>query len=206
MISSICFEVVNIQMLNFIVATRVYDIWQSQRLAFFVLAPFWTTHFVLDVFIVTNRVIHNSKTYVYVPSLNMCAAEVGRTWTLWLNGIIYHALILLLLLWLWLSTPRTIQTPFVRLVIRDGFLYFATVFTAMTFNLLVLRYARPSLSLLPHTSVWVVLSNSLSRMLLSMRSVQTPEEWGQRATIALPRKDIELGGTNSWFKHAMYTN
>jgi hypothetical protein len=31
-------------------------------------------------------------------------------------------------------------------------------------------------------------------MLLSMRSVQRPEEWGQRAKISVAPRDIELGG------------
>ncbi|KAG9073446.1 hypothetical protein FS749_015182, partial [Ceratobasidium sp. UAMH 11750] len=52
-----------------------------------------------------------------------------------------------------------------------------------------------SLAQLPYTSVWVITTISLSRMLLSMRSVQGSDEWGQRARISLPPRsvDIELG-------------
>ncbi|KAG9127667.1 hypothetical protein FRC07_011051 [Ceratobasidium sp. 392] len=64
----------------------------------------------------------------------------------------------------------------------------------MLFNLLIWRYGRPTLIGLPYSSVWCVTLTSLSRMLLSMGSVQTPEEWGQRAKIAVPSRDIELGG------------
>ncbi|EUC56809.1 transmembrane protein, putative [Rhizoctonia solani AG-3 Rhs1AP] len=198
-------EVINIQMLNFIIATRVYDIWQSQRLAFFVLAPFWLIHFVLDIFIITDNTIKVSAGYGYSQSANMCIADPRGIWTLWLNGIIYHALILLLLMWIWFSTPRTEQTPFVRLVIRDGFIYFITILSMMLFNLLVWRYARTSLVLLPYTVVWVVLNGSLSRTLLSLGSVQTSEEWGHRAKLQFIPKDIELGRVLSAGTVSTYT-
>ncbi|CAE6457088.1 unnamed protein product [Rhizoctonia solani] len=171
----------------------VYDIWQSQRLAFFVLAPFWLIHFILDFLIVTNHTIKNYARYGYLQTANVCTANPGNLWTLCLNGIIYHVLILLLLMWIWLSTPRTAQTPFVRLVLRDGFIYFITIISVMLFNLLVWRYARPSLVLLPYTLTWVILNGALSRTLLSLGSVQTSEEWGQRANLTIIPPDIELG-------------
>ncbi|KDN49843.1 hypothetical protein RSAG8_01908, partial [Rhizoctonia solani AG-8 WAC10335] len=198
-------EVINIQMLNFIIATRVYDIWQSQRLAFFALAPFWLIHFVLDIFIITDSTIKVHAGYGYSQSANMCIADPRGIWTLWLNGIIYHALILLLLMWIWFSTPRTEQTPLVRLVLRDGFIYFITILSMMLFNLLVWRYARPSLVLLPYTVVWVALNGSLSRTLLSLGSVQTSEEWGRRANLTLLPKDIELGRVLSGGTVSTYT-
>ncbi|KAH7325275.1 hypothetical protein B0J17DRAFT_723047 [Rhizoctonia solani] len=202
--ANVYFEMINIQMLNFIIATRVYDIWQSQRLAFFILAPFWVAHFVLDLFIVTSSVVRGSADYNYSQLGNLCVAESRGLWILWLNGIIYHALILLLLMWIWFSTPRTEQTPFVRLVLRDGFIYFITILSVMLFNLLIWRYARTSLVLLPYNIVWVILNGSLSRTLLSLGSVQSSEEWGQRANLTLLPKDIELervlsGGTTSTY-------
>ncbi|CAE6487861.1 unnamed protein product [Rhizoctonia solani] len=191
-------EMLNIQMLSFIIVTRVYDIWQSQKLAFFVLAPFWLIHFILDIFIVTDHTVKSYAGYGYLQIANVCTANPGNLWVLLLNGIIYHVLILLLLMWIWLSIPRTAQTPFVRLVIRDGFIYFITIIAAMLFNLLAWRYARPSLVLLPYNLVWVVLNVSLSRTLLSLGSVQTSEEWGQRANLTIIPADIELGRVLSW--------
>ncbi|KAG8741497.1 hypothetical protein FRC10_002748 [Ceratobasidium sp. 414] len=72
----------------------------------------------------------------------------------------------------------------------------------MLFNLLVWRYGRSTLIGLPYTSVWCITLTSLSRMLLSMGSVQTSEEWGQRAKIVVPARDIELGGLHPELKRA----
>ncbi|QRW22750.1 hypothetical protein RhiXN_07786 [Rhizoctonia solani] len=83
-------------------------------------------------------------------------------------------------------------TPFMKLVIRDGFLYFFAILAAMLFNLIVWKDERQTLAALPYWSVWAITTHALLRMLLSMRSVQTSEEWGQHAKIAIPKVDIEL--------------
>ncbi|CAE6448483.1 unnamed protein product [Rhizoctonia solani] len=198
-------EVTNIQLLNFIITTRVYDIWQSRQLAFLVLAPLWAIHFIVDYVVITLNAIHTYTQYGYSPNSNMCTADPRGLWIVWLNGIIYHSIILILLIWLWLSTPRTEQTPLVRLVLRDGFIYFITILSMMMFNLIIWRYARPSLVLLPYHVVWVFLNGSLSRILLSLGSVQTSEEWGQRAKLKLVPKEIELGNVLNGVTLPTYT-
>ncbi|KAF8676968.1 hypothetical protein RHS04_06296 [Rhizoctonia solani] len=185
-------EITNIQLLNFIINIRVYDIWQSRQLAFLVLIPLWIVHLVVDYTVVTINAIRTSPQYGYSPAMSMCTADPRGLWIVWLNGIAYHSLILLLLIWIWLSTPRTEQTPLVRLVLRDGFIYFVAILSMMMFNLMVWRYARPSMVLLPYHVVWVFLNGSLSRILLSLGSVQTSEEWGQRAKLRFIPGQIEL--------------
>ncbi|KAG8741495.1 hypothetical protein FRC10_002746 [Ceratobasidium sp. 414] len=64
----------------------------------------------------------------------------------------------------------------------------------MPFSLLVWRYGRSTFIGLPYTSLWCATLTSLSRMLLSMGSVQTSEGWGQRAKTVVPARDIKLGG------------
>ncbi|KAG8688531.1 hypothetical protein FRC08_011391, partial [Ceratobasidium sp. 394] len=59
LISSVYLELITMQTISFIVATRVYDIWQSQRLVFLVLGPFWLIHCIADIFIATTNVLHH---------------------------------------------------------------------------------------------------------------------------------------------------
>ncbi|KAG8746450.1 hypothetical protein FRC10_004889 [Ceratobasidium sp. 414] len=63
----------------------------------------------------------------------------------------------------------------------------------MLFNLLIWRYGRATLAALPYWTVWAATTQALSRLLLSMGSVQTSSEWGQRASIGFPSIDVELG-------------
>lgn len=188
-------QCIAIQSTAFIVATRVFDIWQSQYLAFLVLGALWTIHSALDLFICTDNIIRHYRSIIYDPISNVCFWSASDTWSIWLSGIVYHALIHLLLVWLWLSTPRTNQTPLMKLVVRDGFLYFVAIFSDLLFTLLDWRYARPSLAGITYISVWCITTICTSRMLLSMGSVQGPTEWGQRARIAIPSRtvDVELG-------------
>ncbi|QRV90284.1 transmembrane protein [Ceratobasidium sp. AG-Ba] len=207
LIANVYIELATMQTISFIVAIRVYDIWQSQRLVFFVLGPFWLIHCVADIFIATTNVLRHYQSFTLYPIFNICFGTIQHSWTFWLNGILYHALILLILLYVWLSTPRTSQTPLMQVVVRDGLWYFVTIFCAMLFNLLVWRYGRSSMIGVPYTSVWCITLTSLSRMLLSMGSVQTPEEWGQRAKIQVPSSrememEIELGGLSPESKRA----
>ncbi|QRV75567.1 transmembrane protein [Ceratobasidium sp. AG-Ba] len=178
-----------------IVAIRVYDLWRSQKLVFIFLGPVWVVHCAVDVAIASCFVTRNYAAFDYVTLFNICFGEVEHMWIFWVNGITYHGLIQLALLYVWISTPRTSQTRLMQLVVRDGICYFATIFCAMLFNLLVWIYGRPSQIALPYNCVWCVTLMSLSRMLLSIGSVQTSEEWGQRAKIEVPSsKDFELGG------------
>jgi hypothetical protein len=64
---------------------------------------------------------------------------------------------------------------------------------------------KPSLVLLPYHVVWVFLNGSLSRILLSLGSVQTSEEWGQRAKLRLIPREIELGNVLSGATLPTYT-
>ncbi|KAG9076902.1 hypothetical protein FRC06_009224 [Ceratobasidium sp. 370] len=147
-----------------------------------------------DIFIATSNVLSHYQSFTYYQIFNICFGTIQHSWTFWLNGILYHASILVILIYVWLSTPRKSQTPLMQVVVRDGLWYFVTIFCAMLFNLLVWRFGPPTLIGLPYTSVWCMTLTSLSRMLLSMGSVQSPEEWGQRAKIVVPVRDIELGG------------
>ncbi|KAG9090068.1 hypothetical protein FS749_000834 [Ceratobasidium sp. UAMH 11750] len=63
----------------------------------------------------------------------------------------------------------------------------------MLFNLLIWRYGRPTLAALPYWTVWAATTQAVSRLLLSMGSVQTSSEWGQHASIVFPAIDVELG-------------
>ncbi|QRV81153.1 hypothetical protein RhiJN_09168 [Ceratobasidium sp. AG-Ba] len=63
----------------------------------------------------------------------------------------------------------------------------------MLFNLLVWRYARATLAALPYWTTWAFCTHALSRLLLSMGSVQSASEWGQHASIVFPPLEVELG-------------
>ncbi|CAE6434807.1 unnamed protein product [Rhizoctonia solani] len=186
-------ELISIQTMSFVVATRVYDLWGNNRTALFVLSPLWTAHCVADFAMVTKHAIRQAPRFRHEEVFNICFVDVSGSWVVWLNRVIYETIILLILIWLWMSTPRSSQTPFMKIVLRDGFIYFFTIFTAMLFRLVVWKHGRRSLAALPCWSVWAFTTQALLRMLLSMGSVQTSEEWGQRAKIQLPSIEVELG-------------
>lgn len=93
------------------------------------------------------------------------------------------------------------------LIVRDGCVYFVAIFSAMLFNLLIWRYGRvsrlvlgslvhmlnklqPTQAVLPFFAVWSTTTMAISRLLLSMKDVQGPGDWGQQVKIVIP--DLEL--------------
>ncbi|ELU41320.1 hypothetical protein AG1IA_04655 [Rhizoctonia solani AG-1 IA] len=54
-------ELIAIQTTSFVVAARVFDIWEGSRTAFLVLGPLWTIHCVIDFVIVTQNAIRRAR-------------------------------------------------------------------------------------------------------------------------------------------------
>ncbi|CAE7158543.1 unnamed protein product [Rhizoctonia solani] len=145
---------------------------------------------VVDIIVVATNIVKQFPRISYEPIFNVCQGSVQDAWVVWLNGILFNALMITLLMWAWLSTPRNAQTPLMTLIVRDGCVYFVAIFSAMLFNLLMWKYGRDTQMVLPFFVVWSTTTIAISRLLLSMKDVQGPEDWGQRAKIAVP--DLEL--------------
>ncbi|GAB1522109.1 hypothetical protein RhiTH_005218 [Rhizoctonia solani] len=167
-------------------------------------AMLWGIHVVANVVVVAKNMAeqlppteptpetpsHLIALISYEPIFNICQGSVQSNWVVWLNGILYNAVMIALLMWAWLSTPRNAQTPLMALIVRDGCMYFVAIFSALLFNLLVWKYGRESQLVLPFFVVWSTTTIAISRLLLSMKNVQGPEDWGQQVKIAIP--DLEL--------------
>ncbi|KAB5592322.1 hypothetical protein CTheo_4252 [Ceratobasidium theobromae] len=173
-----------------VVTTRVYALWGAQRHWFILLAGLWLAHMVADLVVVIKNILQQFPNLGHEPIFNVCRASVQGSWVVWLNGILFNAFMIFLLIWAWLSTPRNAQTPLMALIVRDGCVYFVAIFSAMLFNLLIWRYGRPTQAVLPFFAVWSTTTMAISRLLLSMKDVQGPGDWGQQVKIVIP--DLEL--------------
>ncbi|CAE6481028.1 unnamed protein product [Rhizoctonia solani] len=187
---TVCYAVVALLTTTFVVTTRVYALWGTQRYSFLFLAMLWGIHVVANVVVVAKNMAEQLPLISYEPIFNICQGSVQSNWVVWLNGILYNAVMIALLMWAWLSTPRNAQTPLMALIVRDGCMYFVAIFSALLFNLLVWKYGRESQLVLPFFVVWSTTTIAISRLLLSMKNVQGPEDWGQQVKIAIP--DLEL--------------
>ncbi|KAG9099090.1 hypothetical protein FRC06_005650 [Ceratobasidium sp. 370] len=146
---------------------------------------------VADIVVVAKTLVAQVPSISYEPTFNICTnTNPAGNWVVWLNGIIFNAIMITLLMWGWLSTPRNAHTPLTALIVRDGCIYFVAIFTAMLFNLVMWKYGRATQAVLPFFVVWSTTTIALSRLLLSVGDVQGPEDWGQRVKINVP--DLEL--------------
>ncbi|KAH7334440.1 hypothetical protein B0J17DRAFT_107238 [Rhizoctonia solani] len=78
---------------TFIICTRVYCIWGSHRIAFWVLSACWTIHLVVDVILVTLFGALDMTHVHYLPEYNLCVIEKHHSWAALLNSMVLHTIL-----------------------------------------------------------------------------------------------------------------
>ncbi|KDQ11050.1 hypothetical protein BOTBODRAFT_177536 [Botryobasidium botryosum FD-172 SS1] len=124
------------------------------------------------------------------PQLNTCIGNINGAWATFLPAMFFHAVIFGILLWKTLATPRSAKTPLLRVLLRDGFIYFFVIFLAMFANLMIWALARQSLAQLPHYAVWAISITAITRLLLSLHHVGAPTK---RHSHAMPMRRLDSG-------------
>ncbi|KAH7340383.1 hypothetical protein B0J17DRAFT_715604 [Rhizoctonia solani] len=210
-------ELLTVFAATFLIGMRVHILWDNRRDIFLWVSSAWVLHVVANIALVIMSSVKNARSYSVQPLLNICFGRVDDTWTVWIPVMIYHCFIMLLLVIKSLSTPRIVSTRVHDVMVRDGFIYFFVVFLAMLFNLLswVLapvsclpvvsvsnqsltdaRYFTPqaTLAALPRWVVWSICTVATSRLLLSLKGIQSAKQWDNANNLA--RKDIEMQPRN----------
>ncbi|KAH7334442.1 hypothetical protein B0J17DRAFT_673354 [Rhizoctonia solani] len=164
--------------------------WGSHRTAFWVLSTCWMIHLVIDIVLVTLFGVLDMTHVRYLPEYNLCSIEKHHSWAMLLNSVVLHTILISLLLYIWISTPRSSKTHIFHLVVRDGCIWYIAMLAPLLLTLVMGIHARSSLAALLFYFIWTTTSISLSRLLLSIKDVQDPEQWGQIVKLAVP--DIEL--------------
>ncbi|KAJ1301556.1 hypothetical protein OPQ81_008804 [Rhizoctonia solani] len=137
----------------------------------------------------------------YLPEYNLCSIEKHHSWAVLLNSMILHTILICLLLYIWISTPRTSKTRFSQLIVRDGCIWYIAMLVPQLLTLVMGVRARSSLAALLFYFIWTTTSISLSRLLLSIKDVQGSEEWGQTVKLVVP--DLELSHQSNYeFSHS----
>ncbi|CAE6447703.1 unnamed protein product [Rhizoctonia solani] len=171
------------------------------RTAFWVLSACWMIHLVIDIALVTLFGVLDMTHARYLPEYNLCSIEKHHSWTVLLNSMVLHTILISLLLYIWISTPRNSKTRFTHLIVRDGCVWYIAMLVPMLLTLIMGVRARSSLAALLFYFIWATTSISLSRLLLSIKDAQGSEEWGQIVKLVVP--DIELARQSEYqFNHS----
>ncbi|KAF8602694.1 hypothetical protein BDV93DRAFT_523799 [Ceratobasidium sp. AG-I] len=189
-LADIIMELLTLFAATFMIGMRVYILWDNRRTIFLLVSVAWVIHVAANIALVIVDMLKNTRTYALEPVFWLCTGSVEDTWAVWIPVMFYHCFIMVLLTIKSLYTPRNLTTRIHDVMIRDGFIYFFVVFLALLFNLLSWALAPPSLAALPRWFVWSICTTATSRLLLSLKGIQTAEDWNKANRIA--RRDIEL--------------
>ncbi|KAJ1310278.1 hypothetical protein OPQ81_007019 [Rhizoctonia solani] len=193
-LSDVGVELLTVFSATFLIGMRVHILWDNRRDIFLWVSAAWVLHVAASVALVFMSSKKNAESYTVQPIFNICFGRVEDTWTVWISAMMYHCFIMALLVIKSLSTPRIASTRIHDVMIRDGFIYFFVVFLAMLFNLLSWALAPATLAGLPRWIVWSICTVATSRLLMSLKGIQSSKQWDNANNIA--RRDIEMQPRN----------
>lgn len=193
-LADVAVELLTVFAATFLIGMRVHILWDNRRDIFLWVSVAWVVHVLANIVLVIMSSIKNAGSYSLNLTFHICFGRVDDTWIVWIPAMIYHCFIMALLIAKSLSTPRIASTRVHDIMIRDGFIYFFVVFLALLFNLLSWALAPPTLAALPRWVVWSICTIATSRLLLSLKDIQSAEDWDSANNIA--RKDIEMEPRN----------
>ncbi|CAE6427378.1 unnamed protein product [Rhizoctonia solani] len=179
---------------TFLIGMRVHILWDNRRDIFLWVSIAWVSHVAANIILVIMSSEKNAGSYSVQPMFNICSGRVEDAWNVWIPVMLYHCFIMVLLVIKSLSTPRIASTRIHNVIIRDGFVYFFVVFLAMLFNLLSWALAPDTLAGLPRWVVWSVCTIATSRLLLSLKGIQSARQWDNANKLA--SRDIRMEPRN----------
>lgn len=168
-IFDVVIELASLSSTTCITAMRVRNLWADRQDVDRFLIIVWLLQFLASVGMVMNYVIKNAGSFSHEPNFNICFTTVHQAWWLWIPAMIFHAIVFIAMITKALSTPRSEHTPFLSVLLVDGFLYFFVVFSSLLFNLLSWAVAPAGLAQLPHYSAWAIATIAITRFLLDLQ-------------------------------------
>jgi len=148
---------------------RIRNLWADRQDVDRFLNVIWVLQALVSAGLVANSLSKNTGSYSYEPSFNICFGTIHQSWMIWIPAIIYHLIVFVAMIIKALSTPRSVHTRFLSVLLLDGFMYFFVVFSAMLSNLLSWALAPGGLAHLPHYSCWAIATIAITRFLLDLQ-------------------------------------
>jgi len=148
---------------------RVRDLWADRQDVDRFLSLVWVLQFLASIAMLVHNIVKNAGSFLYEPNFNMCFGTVHQAWWVWVPAMIFHVVVFIAMIMKALSTPRNEHTPFLSVLLRDGFVYVLVVFSSMLFNLLSWALAPAGLANMPHYSSWAIATIAITRFLLDLQ-------------------------------------
>ncbi|KAF8706615.1 hypothetical protein RHS03_04644, partial [Rhizoctonia solani] len=169
-------NLVAFSLIHALVALRVHAIWGRPRwlsitLALLFVAYFTVTTVVGHFLIAFKFEIDFAHTVAYNPLFRLCFAEVSPyLWTCWLPALIFELFVFVMTVIKAIEHSKNkVNTPVVRVLYRDGIIYFIVISLCSMFNMMVWLLAPPTLVALSKYFVLCIVPTMGARLVLNLR-------------------------------------
>ncbi|QRV98047.1 dephospho-CoA kinase [Ceratobasidium sp. AG-Ba] len=154
-----------------IVALRVRAIWGRPRWLSITLSVLFATYFLTTTVVVYALQIKVVHTVEYNPLYRICLATISpHLWTCWLPALIFETFVFVLtVIKAREHSKANFDTPILRILVRDGVVYFVIICACSVFNMLIWIVAPPSLVALSKYFVLAVVPTMGARLVLNLR-------------------------------------
>ncbi|CAE6417608.1 unnamed protein product [Rhizoctonia solani] len=158
-------------LIHALVALRVHAIWGRPRWLSITLSILYVIYFVATATIAFKFQIEYAHTVAYYPIFRLCFAEVSPyIWSCWLPALIFEFFVFVLTIIKAVEhSKRNVNTPVVRVLYRDGIIYFIVITLCSMFNMMVWLLAPPTLVALSKYFVLCVVPTMGARLVLNLR-------------------------------------
>ncbi|KAF8608376.1 hypothetical protein BDV93DRAFT_519421 [Ceratobasidium sp. AG-I] len=167
-------NIVSFGLIHALVALRVHAIWGRPRWLSITLIVLFVIYFVVTAVIAFKFQIEFSGTVAFNPLFKLCFAEISpHLWTCWLPALVYESILFGLTITKAAEhSKRSINTPILYVLYRDGVMYFVIICCCSLFNMMVWLLAPPTLVALSKYFVLSVVPTMGARLVLNLKGAR----------------------------------
>ncbi|QRV98049.1 hypothetical protein RhiJN_26068 [Ceratobasidium sp. AG-Ba] len=164
-------------MTHAIIALRVHAIWGRPKWLSITLSVAFVLYYVATAVLAYKAQIEVVSTLGYSPLFRICFVHISpRLWLCWVPALVFETFMFALTVIKAKELSKgSFDTPVIRILYRDGFIYFVVICCCSLFNMMVWLAAPPTLAALPKYFVTSLIPTMGARLVLNLRSSR-PED------------------------------
>ncbi|KAG8958265.1 hypothetical protein FRC03_009298 [Tulasnella sp. 419] len=193
---SICsyVEITCLAISNYLLLLRVHALWGRRRSVLISLLVVYAVTYTAVLSTATITLFALLPSIHYSPLARVCAVG-GHSETLssvWIAPIFFEVVVFVMTTVKCVEHAKTddLKIPLLKSLYRDQFLYFLVIIIVRIFNLLVWLAMPTSLAFLGVYFIWSLVITFVSRMLLNLKGVMSPESWENETRMVI-RQDLK---------------
>ncbi|PAV19001.1 hypothetical protein PNOK_0584500 [Pyrrhoderma noxium] len=178
---------------NVLVILRVIALWDRNPKVALVMGVGFLVSFCSTVAFMMVIIYRTFPGFAYVSFVHSCVSVIKANELpyVWVSSMCFEVMVLAFVIVNAVSQPRSRETPLRKILLRDGILFFGSLTSLRTVNLVISIIARPTLTMSCVFFVWAATTLILNRSLINIqKAVTNSPHTRTRSSLSAGSKDI----------------